>query len=287
VCRTESLVGMDGGTKTSRCAAMVVREHMQQYAQLVSALLQAFLPPGDGPDPPPSPSSSAVNASPEELMERLLQTDHALLRSVDQLREHQREQQRLARLREEVEKKDRMVDQLALQLQQVQATLQRVVDDTKGKLSRQAQGEEGGEAPLDVDDVVAYAHKVSCTTSAPPNWNPNMPLRVFLPPAPNEALFVQGNYFHNTTSAPIPDYSHLTDMEQVATKLVQPEQIAEATFTTQLPGIMGQEVQPAVQLPTTQAAAGLQSSEPVKQILLDLNPEDGEGSEEEDDDEWI
>lgn len=69
---------------------------------------------------------------------------------------------------------------------------------------RTSTGEEGGEAPLDVDDVVAYAHKVSCTTSAPPNWNPNMPLRVFLPPAPNEALFVQGNYFHNTTSAPIP-----------------------------------------------------------------------------------
>jgi cell division septum initiation protein DivIVA len=52
------------------------------------------------------------------------------------VKEHQRQQQRLARLKEEVAKKDGVVEQLALQLQQVQATLQRVIDDTSAKLAR-------------------------------------------------------------------------------------------------------------------------------------------------------
>jgi hypothetical protein len=62
---------------------------------------------------------------------------------------------------------------------------------------------------VDVDEVVAYAHKVSYTTSAPPNWNPNLPhMRMFLPPAPQEINILQGNFYHNSTSAPIPGSHH-------------------------------------------------------------------------------
>jgi hypothetical protein len=68
-----------------------------------------------------------------------------------------------------------------------------------------------GSRGVDVDEVVAYAHKVSYTTSAPPNWNPSLPhMRMFLPPAPQDINILQGNIYHNSTSVPIPGiYHHL------------------------------------------------------------------------------
>lgn len=124
------------------------------------------------------------------------------------MREHQRQQQRLARLQGEVEKKDRVVEELASQLRRVQAILQRVIDSTSVKLVAKGDALSQDHA-VDVDEVVAYAHKVSYTTSAPPNWNPNLPhMRMFQPPAPQEINILQGNYYHNTTNVPIPGRWH-------------------------------------------------------------------------------
>lgn len=74
-------------------AAGVVREQLQEYARLASALLHALLPSsaagasatsvggggGAGAD-----RQREKSATPEELMERLLRTDQALLRALSQ-----------------------------------------------------------------------------------------------------------------------------------------------------------------------------------------------------------
>lgn len=233
-------------------------------------------------------------------MERLLRTDQALLRALNQLREHQRQQQRLARLKDEVAKKDGVVEQLALQLQQAQGTLQRVIDDTTTKLDRPLVPG-GGSARrdgVDVDEVVAYAHKVSYTTSAPPNWNPNLPhMRMFLPPAPQEINILQGNFYHNSTSAPIPDFSDLTGAAKKAEPdLGAPDLGAGPTLPMQQPlpfaGGPAPALIPIAELPPA-PPSGLAPppSEPVKQIMLDLNPddEDSDSSSDLDDDEddWV
>jgi hypothetical protein len=79
-----------GGVSAPSSAAGVVREQLQQYARLASALLHALLPSSAAGTATSVGSGGAdrlqreKSATPEELMERLLRTDQALLRALNQ-----------------------------------------------------------------------------------------------------------------------------------------------------------------------------------------------------------
>jgi hypothetical protein len=50
---------------------------------------------------------------------------------------------------------------------------------------------------VDVDDLVAYAHKISYTTSAPLDWNPQLGLGRHRPPYPQDGSFKSRQLLNN------------------------------------------------------------------------------------------
>ncbi|KAL6048771.1 Pilus assembly protein [Balamuthia mandrillaris] len=189
-----------------------VRVCLDAYADLSKQLIRCLLSPSRG--------GTAEQGKPQQLMRQILEQDAQLLRCVAQLRSHQLMQQKIAKLEEQVQDKDKLIAQLAIQLKAVEGLLLNVIEESKASLgiSREEEGEteeEHGKAAaaelsplkgIKVDEVVSYAHKISYTTAAPPNWNPSMPLLMFRPPAPQEEQIRAGLHY---TLTELPDFSTL------------------------------------------------------------------------------
>jgi hypothetical protein len=105
----------------------------------------------------------------QEIMRSILAQDELLLLSARKLKQHQELQQKISLLELELAQKNAVILKLALQLKEVENALQEIVDTTKNKLKHKPGDLEG----VTVGELVAYAHKISSTTSAP-----------FQPPAP-------------------------------------------------------------------------------------------------------
>ncbi|KAL6042912.1 Mediator of RNA polymerase II transcription subunit 4, partial [Balamuthia mandrillaris] len=180
-----------------------VRVCLDAYADLSKQLIRCLLSPSRG--------GTAEQGKPQQLMRQILEQDAQLLRCVAQLRSHQVMQQKIAKLEEQVQDKDKLIAQLAIQLKAVEGLLLNVIEESKASLGISREEEEGeteeenGKAAaaaelsplkgIKVDEVVSYAHKISYTTAAPPNWNPSMPLLMFRPPAPQEEQIRAGLHY--------------------------------------------------------------------------------------------
>lgn len=99
------------------------------------------------------------------------------------MEEHQRFQQQIQAIQAEISRKDEIILELAQQLKKAEQLLEDAVNRGRSRLDVIRKAEEGARDP---EELVDYAHKVSYTTSAPPGWQPNMPLIMHRPPAPQE-----------------------------------------------------------------------------------------------------
>jgi Vitamin-D-receptor interacting Mediator subunit 4 len=103
--------------------------------------------------------------------------------------EHQKLNGALVELRRAVVREDSRIAQLATVLRDTEAILQDALDEATPRLSAL---EKSNKRPVDVDEVIAYATKISATLAAPPGWDPSKPLGNHMPPAPSEDMMRAG-----------------------------------------------------------------------------------------------
>jgi len=91
---------------------------------------------------------------------------------------------------------------LALQLRKVETMLQEAVEKGKEKLQLIDSASKGA----NVEDLVAYAHKISATTSGPSGWSPEQGplLPMYRPPAPQEDEMRSGILYAKALAAATP-----------------------------------------------------------------------------------
>jgi hypothetical protein len=68
--------------------------------------------------------------------------------------------------------------------------------------------------PIDLSDLLSYARKIAYTSSAPPGWNPSMPLRVTRPPAPQEDAMRTGHLYRHGLSSHLRSTTTTTHLPQ-------------------------------------------------------------------------
>jgi mediator of RNA polymerase II transcription subunit 4 len=135
--------------------------------------------------------------NPEEIMTEAIEIDKKVKISIAKLAEQQEFYKKIIHVQTLIAEKDREVNQLAGQLKDVELTLQSVLDESKAELESLEKSEK---SPVSVEDLVEYAHRVSGTTSAPPQ---DMDLvdapRVFKHPFPT-ATQIQQSLLHLETN---------------------------------------------------------------------------------------
>lgn len=103
--------------------------------------------------------------------------------------QHQVAQIELLRLEAEIKSKKDKVVQYAAQLRQSQEEIANVLRKHQVVLHH---AKHQAQVLLDPRDLIAYAHRIAGTTSAPKEWQPGFPMFGFMPPAPQEHMMRAG-----------------------------------------------------------------------------------------------
>uniref|UniRef100_K3W6H2 Mediator complex subunit 4 n=1 Tax=Globisporangium ultimum (strain ATCC 200006 / CBS 805.95 / DAOM BR144) TaxID=431595 RepID=K3W6H2_GLOUD len=131
-----------------------LHEHRFLVTKLLESLSTASLPP--------STITATRLRTVNETFNKALEKDRELLAAVKKLARHQVAQKELASIQDEIQKKKQKVVRYAAQLRRSQ------------------------------EDIVAYAHRIAGTTSAPKEWRPGFPMFGFMPPAPQPHMMRAG-----------------------------------------------------------------------------------------------
>ncbi|TYZ58046.1 hypothetical protein PybrP1_010767 [[Pythium] brassicae (nom. inval.)] len=153
---------------------VALHEHRFLVTKLLEALSTAALPP--------STITATRLRTVNETFGKVLEKDRELLAAVKKLARHQVAQKELAAVQEEISKKKLKVVRYAAQLRRSQEKHQTVLQHAKQKTK----------VVLDPRDIVAYAHRIAGTTSAPREWRPGFPMFGFMPPAPQPHMMRAG-----------------------------------------------------------------------------------------------
>ncbi|PUZ71744.1 hypothetical protein GQ55_2G338500 [Panicum hallii var. hallii] len=161
--------------------------------------LPTFLPSASSSPPPlPTPISSTKDA-----LSLLTTLQTQLFEAVAELQETLDLQDARARLAREARAKDAALLAFAKKLHEAHHVLDRLVDDYADyrRDPKRPRGAAAADDPepvsdgdfgaslhsrLKLDDILSYAHSISCTTFAPPEHGAGLPLRGAFPPAPQE-----------------------------------------------------------------------------------------------------
>jgi len=135
-----------------------------------------------------TPAQREILDPPSVIIKKIIDKDAELKRALKELEEHQQFQTKLLSLQQTINEKDAAIIEFAAQLHKAQHILQTVVDGAKEKLAAIARAKKGA---IEVDDLVAYSHRISASTSAPPSWSTvpanERKLGLFIPPNPQDA----------------------------------------------------------------------------------------------------
>eukprot|EP01087_Luapelamoeba_hula_P009767 TRINITY_DN2554_c0_g1_i4.p1 TRINITY_DN2554_c0_g1~~TRINITY_DN2554_c0_g1_i4.p1 ORF type:complete len:299 (+),score=90.34 TRINITY_DN2554_c0_g1_i4:56-952(+) len=256
--------GGGGGTPQE-----AVRGHLEDYVQLTKTLLDAVLANA-------FPSATTTAVEPTKIMQQLLEKDHSMLAAVTQLRDHQVMQQKIQRVQAQIASKDHIILQLAQQLKQAESILLDVVRQCQSKLQPTQQGVPVEMRPVDVDSLVAYANRISYSTSAPPHWNMQDPLGQYLTPAPQDDKIRVGLYYKLTERLPAEQQA---PPPQPLTLFAQPppQQPPQQHTPTQPP--------PPASPPATATPMDV-STQPETSTAAKEDEDDSEESESDDATEW-
>ncbi|OWZ08831.1 hypothetical protein PHMEG_00018567 [Phytophthora megakarya] len=160
---------------------VALHEHRFLVTKLLEALNTASLPP--------STITTTRLRTVNETFNKVLEKDRDLLTAVKKLARHQVAQKELLRIEAEVENKKQRVVQYAAQLRRSQEDIANVLRKHRVVLQNAKQK---SKVALDPRDIVAYAHRIAGTTSAPREWQPGFPMFGFMPPAPQEHMMRAG-----------------------------------------------------------------------------------------------
>ncbi|KAG1706388.1 hypothetical protein DVH05_001535 [Phytophthora capsici] len=160
---------------------VALHEHRFLVTKLLESLNTASLPP--------STITATRLRTVNETFNKVLEKDRDLLAAVKKLARHQVAQKELLRVEAEIENKKQKVVQYAAQLRHSQEDIANVLRKHRVVLQNAKQT---SKVVLDPRDIVAYAHRIAGTTSAPKEWQPGFPMFGFMPPAPQEHMMRAG-----------------------------------------------------------------------------------------------
>ncbi|EEY63314.1 uncharacterized protein PITG_15016 [Phytophthora infestans T30-4] len=160
---------------------VALHEHRFLVTKLLESLNTASLPP--------STITATRLRTVNETFNKVLEKDRDLLTAVKKLARHQVAQKELLRIEAEIENKKQKVVQYAAQLRCSQEDIADVLRKHRVTLQNAKQK---SKVVLDPRDIVAYAHRIAGTTSAPKEWQPGFPMFGFMPPAPQEHMMRAG-----------------------------------------------------------------------------------------------
>ncbi|KAG3109986.1 hypothetical protein PI125_g10421 [Phytophthora idaei] len=160
---------------------VALHEHRFLVTKLLESLNTASLPP--------STITATRLRTVNETFNKVLEKDRGLLAAVKKLARHQVAQKELLRIEAEIENKKQKVVQYAAQLRRSQEDIANVLRKHRVVLQNAKQK---SKVVLDPRDIVAYAHRIAGTTSAPKEWQPGFPMFGFMPPAPQEHMMRAG-----------------------------------------------------------------------------------------------
>ncbi|KAL9224153.1 hypothetical protein vseg_000217 [Gypsophila vaccaria] len=154
--------------------------------------LPTFLSPQGQPTSIPPVDSSASN--PKEIISLFTSLQTQLFEAVAELQEIMDLEDIKQKLNQEIQAKDASILSFAKKLKEAERVLDILVDDyadyRRPKRSKLEDTENSSTttvaSQLKLSDVISYAHKISYTTFAPPEFGAGGPLRGALPPAPQE-----------------------------------------------------------------------------------------------------
>ncbi|ETV66854.1 hypothetical protein, variant [Aphanomyces astaci] len=133
----------------------------------------------------------AMLRSTNDYFDMVVAKDKQLLRTVKQLNQHQTAQKELDALKAQIADKEQKIVRYAKELRSGQQSIASVLAKHRRTLTQCAQ-DAASKVVLDPLDIVAYAHKIAGSTSAPPNWQPEYPMFGFVPPAPTPEMMRAG-----------------------------------------------------------------------------------------------
>lgn len=160
----------------------LLRSALSRFREEVRALAQAVADSTSGR------RGARPLAAVDAAFDGLLRSHRDLRAAVQVLHDHQRFQERLQAQQAEVAAIDGTILGLSSVLRAVQAGLEKEVFESAKPLLGRAAGPRAL-APVDSQEVLAYAHKLSYCTAAPPGWHfsQGVPIPVpFKPPAPQD-----------------------------------------------------------------------------------------------------
>ncbi|KAG7389277.1 hypothetical protein PHYPSEUDO_010835 [Phytophthora pseudosyringae] len=164
---------------------VALHEHRFLVTKLLESLNTASLPP--------STITATRLRTVNETFAKVLEKDRGLLTAVKkrafQVARHQVAQTELLRIEAEIESKKQKVVQYAAQLRRSQEEIANVLRKHRVVLQN---AKHKSKVLLDPRDIVAYAHRIAGTTSAPKEWQPGFAMFGFMPPAPQEHMMRAG-----------------------------------------------------------------------------------------------
>ncbi|KAF8011655.1 hypothetical protein BT93_J2057 [Corymbia citriodora subsp. variegata] len=195
------------------------------------------------PDPPPS--------STKEILSLFTSLQTQLFKAVAELQEILDLQDAKHKLTREIRSKDSALLSFANRLKDAEHVLDILVDDyadyRRPKRSRSASAaeEEDGDddlgssttvaSRLNLSDIVSYAHRISYTTFAPPDFGAGQaPLRGALPPAPQDEQ-MRASQLYSVDDIQLPK-SAVQDDHKESISIVEPPAIPDVPAIPGLPG---------------------------------------------------
>lgn len=213
--------------------------------------LPTFLSSQTQSQPPPPIDSSP--SSPKEIISSFTALQTQLFEAVAELQEILDLQDSRQKVAREIKSKDSAILAFANKIKEAERVLDILVDDyvdyRRPKRLKSEEGDEDGdgscsttvESRLNLSDILSYAHRISYTTFAPPEFGAGQgPLRGALPPAPQEEQ-MRASQLYNFTDLDVGLPKTVEVKEKTIEAIIEPPplQPADANPLKDLASIQG------------------------------------------------
>ncbi|KAJ3439056.1 mediator of RNA polymerase ii transcription subunit 4 [Anaeramoeba flamelloides] len=166
-------------TKEQKIGEIPIRQKMKQilgeYELLVVELVKSIL----------NSTHQTQNKEipkPEKVSRKIIQKDFELKRALNELIEHQKIQEELKNIQEQIQEKDQAIINLAIDLRKIENLLQKSIDGAQKQLKM---AETSKNNKVTVDEIISYGNNISKNT-APRNYDINPDLGIFRRPYPTK-----------------------------------------------------------------------------------------------------
>ncbi|PIN03719.1 hypothetical protein CDL12_23758 [Handroanthus impetiginosus] len=210
--------------------------------------LPSFLPSQNQPLAPNLPDSSQSSA--KEILAQFSTLQNQLFEAVAELQEILDLQDAKQKLSRDIRSKDSALLAFANKLKEAEHVLDNLVDDysdyRRPKRSKSVDDPEGSSTTtvatqLKLSDILSYAHRISYTTFAPPEFGAGQaPLRGALPPAPQEEQ-MRASQIYNFADLDVGLPKTDEQKEKIIEPLIEPPAAlpSESNPLSNMPGMQG------------------------------------------------